>query len=773
MRGWLAALGCLYVATVVGAQLPVSPDLDARRVGRDRVAAPATGGVAARSTGIPPNAAWLLRETSGGTSRESRADILDTPVLPGSLIKPVTLVAALESGTIQPDTTHMCRRSVSVGGQRYSCSHPDLRRPMTAAEALAHSCNDFFVSLTSRLPRAALDSVRVRLGLQPVPASANYAAALVGLDGPRTSPRALLGAYERLLDTAAGGRAPISMTARRVLIEGLTGAATYGSASELAEYGIGALAKTGTSSMPRGGVLGMAVVLNPAAAGRAQRALIVVAPGAAGRDAVSIAADLMRTRRGSNAPNAPNASNASNASHDVHIRLASLDSSRVESMNLEDYVARVVAAEADPTAGPAALRAVAIAARTFTIANRGRHEAEGFDMCDTTHCQVVRTATAASRAAAAATARRVLLRRGAVAPVHYSAWCGGHTEAASHIWPGAVDAGAARHDAACAGEPGWRTEIPVTRIEDALRAMGLRGTSLRSLQVAARNATGRVTRLRADGFTPSEVPAEPFRMALGRAGGWQLMKSTMFELTRSPRGYVITGKGSGHGVGLCVIGAGRRAAAGESTERILAFYYPELAIGVVPAGTWGPASAGAPKSGPDVDGDIAVALPAAEEPFRATLTQLIRRARDEIADKAGIAARPAVRVTVHPTVESFGRATGRRSWFAGATSGNSIELMPLTVLRSRGLLDGAVRHEVAHVVIDRELAGRPLWVREGAAAHFSGGTRLGGMMRSTGPCPTDDELISPRSDADARDAYRRAETCFLTAIRATGWRDIR
>jgi hypothetical protein len=96
--------------------------------------------------------------------------------------------------------------------------------------------------------------------------------------------------------------------------------------------------------------------------------------------------------------------------------------------------------------------------------------------------------------------------------------------------------------------------------------------------------------------------------------------------------------------------------------------------------------------------------------------------------------------------------------------------MPLAVLRQRGLLDRTVRHEVAHVVLDRSLAGRPLWVREGAAAYFSGATRLGGMIRSTGSCPTDDELRSPRSDPEASDAYRRADVCFAAAVRTTDWR---
>src|SRR3954452_9919073 len=99
-------------------------------------------------------AAYFVRNLDDPRDRqEQRGDILDTPVYPGSIVKTVALVAALERGIITPTSTHMCRRVVKADGQTFTCSHPDLKRPLTPAEALAYSCNDFFVSLTPRLPR--------------------------------------------------------------------------------------------------------------------------------------------------------------------------------------------------------------------------------------------------------------------------------------------------------------------------------------------------------------------------------------------------------------------------------------------------------------------------------------------------------------------------------------------------------------------------------------------------------------------------------------------
>jgi len=61
----------------------------------------------------------------------------------------------------------------------------------------------------------------------------------------------------------------------------------------------------------------------------------------------------------------------------------------VATIPLEVYVARVLAGEAEPGAADAAQQALAVAIRTYAIVNEGRHRRDGFDLCDTTHCQVM------------------------------------------------------------------------------------------------------------------------------------------------------------------------------------------------------------------------------------------------------------------------------------------------------------------------------------------------------------------------------------------------
>jgi SpoIID/LytB domain protein len=792
----------------------------------------------------PSGAGYLLRSLQKPSDRqEARADLLDRPVLPGSVMKVVTLIAALEHGVIDADTSHVCRRRVVVDGVTFVCAHPDLRRPLNAAEALAYSCNDFFVSLAPRLTRDMFNRTRLAAGLPPVASGVPLTPALVGLDGPRVTPRTLLDLVARVAGLDRDRPMRLQDRTRRVLMEGLTGATTYGSASALGAAGISALAKTGTAPMPGGGAMGIAVALTPAE--RPERGIVVVAPGAAGLDAASIAATMLTGRDSTARDTSPRDAARADAQRprqaaipvvpaSTTIRLGVTDDNgrtRVATVPLEDYVARVVAGEGEPRAGDAAQQALAITIRTFALANRNRHRREGFDLCDTTHCQVLRPATETTRRAASQTAGRILLHERQPAFVFYSAWCGGHVELASAVWPGALDYRTRGdiEDDACALEPGWTSDIRASDLERVLRAAGLRGDRLRDLRIESRNASGRAATLRAVGFSPSIVPAHDFRMAVGRVLGWQRMKSTAFDLDRTGAGYRFRGRGFGHGVGLCVVGAGFRAAAGASTDEILRFYFPGLEVSgasslltdsggslggskdpplpgtsahdparTAAAGPGRPGTGGSsnppgsvdpsgnlPGSGGSLDppgtsrpvsaNGIQLALPAEEERDRADVLRAVVAARQDIASRTGIAAPALIRVTVHPTVESFGRTTGQPWWVSAATLGAAIDMLPSTILRRQGLLERTLRHEIAHVLIDERLAGRPMWVREGAALYFSSPpdpatARPDGRVS----CPSDQELLRPVSAGGQRDAYARAEACFRRAI-ANGrhWYDVK
>lgn len=461
----------------------------------------------------------------------------------------------------------------------------------------------------------------------------------------------------------------------------------------------------------------------------------------------------------------------------------------VTTVPIEPYVARVLAGEASPDSHPAALEALAIAVRTYALANLGRHRSDGFDVCDQTHCQVMRTVpTPAAERAAQTTAGQVLLDRGAPASIYYSASCGGRTEIPSAVWPGAADPPflPSREDDACGGIPAWTTEIAAADLRRALEAAGFRG-GLRDVRIASHTISGRVARLALDGLTPPEISGQDLRMAVGRTLGWQHIKSTAFELRRVGNAYRFTGHGSGHGVGMCVIGSGRLAVRGRSATEILERYFPGLTIGTAvsrlteaprspersPSSPSSPASSGA---------DILISLPAGDEGERAAMIALTARARDDLATILGLPTPSRVSLRFHPTTGAYERATGQ-PWFTSTVVMNGeIHLLPPAVLRDRGGLERSMRHALVHLLADAILSRRRLWVREGAAVHFAdpatapteGSPLMPGSPQAPASCPDDAELEHPASIGALSTAYARARACFARQLLSgRSWREVR
>ena len=693
---------------------------------------------------------------------ESRPDLLATPVAPGSLTKLATVVALYEQGL--GDLRIACSRRVVVDGKALTCVHPDLHRPLTPAEAVGHSCNTYFAVLAQRLSRQSLDAVLVRLGLGPTAPASPVAGAAVGLGGVRATPAQLLEAFLRVVD-ASRARVAMPEGARRAIRAGTELAARTGTAAVLAEAGFSGLAKTGTAPMPGGGFLGLVTaVVNTELP---THAIVVVAPGAAGADAASIAADLL-IRYG-----APRRRAA------VRVGIArEAGGYDVRTMAVEEYVSRVVAGEMGGDARPAALEAMAITARTFVRGQRGRHEREGFDVCDLSHCQTLGTPAASTDASVRTTAGLVLSDHGMAAEVYYSASCGGHTERPSSVWPGARDAPhlPTRPDPWCGGEPSWRSEIVEPDLRRVLQAAGLRGGEVSRFGVASRSSSGRAAQLAIGGMAPHGLSAGAFRTAAGRLLGWQTVKSTLFDVTRTASGYVLTGRGSGHGVGLCVLGAMHRARAGGTRAEILAAYFPGLQIAPDEA-------VGQPRPDGDASGGagrVRITLPESERQHLGELRRAASAILRELATWLGRPQPPVLDLVFHPTVEAYARATGQPWWTAGASRGTRIDLLPRGVLASRNILIPTLRHEVAHVLADPELAGRPLWVREGLAAHLAheGPAPAGGLdgtrAPAGAPCPSDEALRSRDSAEAWRRAYDAAGACVARALAAgSTWRDLR
>jgi len=113
----------------------------------------------------------------------------------------------------------------------------------------------------------------------------------------------------------------------------------------------------------------------------------------------------------------------------------------INELNLERYLLGVVPAEMGPAVFPQleALKAQAVAARTYAVAHLGDHDGEGYDICDTPACQVYSGAGAEhslSNRAIEETSGLVAVFDGRPIDAMYTSTCGGHTETSSELFSG-------------------------------------------------------------------------------------------------------------------------------------------------------------------------------------------------------------------------------------------------------------------------------------------------------------------------------------------------
>ena len=133
-----------------------------------------------------------------------------------------------------------------------------------------------------------------------------------------------------------------------------------------------------------------------------------------------------------------------------------------------------------------------------------------------------------------------------------------------------------------------------------------------------------------------------------------------------------------------------------------------------------------------------------------------------------------IAVRVHATTESFERATGRPWFTSGAIVRGELHLLPLAALRERGVLERTIRHELVHALTDDAFAGRPLWVREGAAVYFADPREEASSAPRHEKCPDDAEFARPVSIGALANAYARARACFARQIaQGRRWNDVK
>lgn len=274
----------------------------------------------------------------------------------------------------------------------------------------------------------------------------------------------------------------------------------------------------------------------------------------------------------------------------------------VNIINMEDYLKGVVGHEMYPSYNIEALKAQAIAARTYALYNIGKHSGSGYDICDTTHCQVFYgldtdnnyASYANVRKAVDETAGQILTYQGKLAPTYYSASNGGYTEATENVWTSSIAYLTARKDEYDGRENvQWSYRISLQNIEYILKKKGIIAQTDKFVSLDINHidnySSGRVSKIGIF-YKDSLGTLQSLDITNKTAAAYGTprtflnysdstvsfsLKSALYTVTYdSAKGeYVFSGKGNGHGVGLSQIGANNRANAGQNYRQILNFYH--------------------------------------------------------------------------------------------------------------------------------------------------------------------------------------------------------
>jgi stage II sporulation protein D len=248
-------------------------------------------------------------------------------------------------------------------------------------------------------------------------------------------------------------------------------------------------------------------------------------------------------------------------------------------IDLEDYLPGVLEAEVGLNRPPEYYKVQAIICRTYTLSHLRRHEMEDFNLCDKEHCQVYKGISKKSvelnKAIQKTTGIVMVDNDFALITAAFHANCGGQTVNSEDVWNKKLDYLRSIKDTFCLRQKSavWSKEISVEKWSECMHKLcsdyksdedSLHQNDDASFLQFSRKRSYPINNL-------CDVPLKDIRNSLG-------LKSTYFNAYHKNGQILLSGRGFGHGVGLCQDGAIRMSKLGYSYKSILHFYYQNVSI---------------------------------------------------------------------------------------------------------------------------------------------------------------------------------------------------
>lgn len=308
----------------------------------------------------------------------------------------------------------------------------------------------------------------------------------------------------------------------------------------------------------------------------------------------------------------------------------------VNVVSMDDYIKGVIPYEMSPSWPIEALKAQALCAKSYAVTCIGKHNSQGFDLCNTTDCQVyygTKTATDNSDSAVEAVSGLYVLYNGEVAETYYHASSGGWTEDAKNIWGTDIPYLKAVEDTYLTELRPYSFSITLSEVTSILQGKGYDVTNIIDFYVSEYTSAGNVreitfvqsngetlvfsgerartclntssstkrinshrytvstdAQLYVNGTVPDKAIGQYY--AIGGDGSTSVLSSSQLyavngnkttsqiDMSGSGSGqYVISGTGSGHNIGMSQCGARDMANQGFTYDQIIQFYFTGVQVG--------------------------------------------------------------------------------------------------------------------------------------------------------------------------------------------------
>jgi stage II sporulation protein D len=244
----------------------------------------------------------------------------------------------------------------------------------------------------------------------------------------------------------------------------------------------------------------------------------------------------------------------------------------VNQLKLEDYLYSVVGAEAFPSWPQEALKAQAVAARTYALYKLSRSGNRFYDLDPTTASQVYKGLNSeylSTQDAVNATVGQALTYGGKVIMAVFHSSSGGHTENVEDVWTSRLPylRGVVDYDQE-APVFQWTKTFSVSEVSRLIGGVG----NIRSMIPERTTPLGRILSLKIIGDRGvKKLSGAQFRKVLD-------LRSTLFTIAADKGIFQVEGRGYGHGIGLSQWGTYSLAQQGVGYQQILAHYYKNASL---------------------------------------------------------------------------------------------------------------------------------------------------------------------------------------------------